>query len=93
MKVARVNSPRLPILSGTGGLGGASQYAPAGLSLDDLIDVDTIGAVDGDVLTFEYGEWVALPGATAGRWELAVIPGSPPDSLYADGDWLYILVS
>lgn len=28
----------------------------------------------------------------AGRWELAVVPGSPPDSLYADGDWLYIWV-
>jgi hypothetical protein len=27
-----------------------------------------------------------------GRWELAVIPGSPPDPLYADGDFLYILV-
>lgn len=28
----------------------------------------------------------------AGRWELAVIAGSPPDPLYADGDYLYILV-
>ncbi len=92
MKVARVNSGRLPILTGTGGLGGANQSPPAGLSLDDLVDVDTSGVVDGDVLTFEYGQWIALPGATAGRWELAVITGSPPDSLYADGDWLYILV-
>jgi hypothetical protein len=32
------------------------------------------------------------PGSASGRWELAVIPGSPPDSLYADGDWLYIFV-
>ena len=31
-------------------------------------------------------------GGASGRWELAVIPGSPPDSLYADGDWLYIFV-
>jgi hypothetical protein len=31
-------------------------------------------------------------GSASGRWELAVIPGSPPDSLYADGDWLYIFV-
>lgn len=30
--------------------------------------------------------------STGGRWELAVVPGSPPDSLYADGDWLYIFV-
>jgi len=29
---------------------------------------------------------------TIGRWELAVITGSPPDPLYADGDFLYILV-
>jgi hypothetical protein len=28
----------------------------------------------------------------AGRWELAVISGSPPDPLYADGDYLYIWV-
>lgn len=28
----------------------------------------------------------------AGRWEHAVITGSPPDDLYADGDWLYIWV-
>jgi hypothetical protein len=28
----------------------------------------------------------------AGHWELAVIPGSPPDPLYAGGDFLYILV-
>ncbi len=91
MKVARVNAYRLPILTGTGGLGGANQSPPAGLSLDDLTDVDTTGAVDGDVLTFEYGEWIALPNTT-GRWELAVITGSPPDPLYADGDFLYILV-
>lgn len=31
-------------------------------------------------------------GSTSGRWELAVITGSPPDPLYADGDYLYILV-
>ncbi len=91
MKVARVNARRLPILTGTGGLGGVDQFPPADLALDDLSDVDTTGVVDGDVLTFEYGEWIALPNTT-GRWELAVIPGSPPDSLYADGDWLYILV-
>jgi hypothetical protein len=30
--------------------------------------------------------------ATSGRWELAVIPGSPPDPLYAGGDFLYIFV-
>jgi hypothetical protein len=27
-----------------------------------------------------------------GRWELAVLTGSPPDPLYADGDFLYIFV-
>lgn len=31
-------------------------------------------------------------GAATTRWELAVIAGSPPDSLYASGDWLYIEV-
>lgn len=31
-------------------------------------------------------------GGTSGRWELAVITGSPPDPLYAGGDYLYILV-
>ena len=39
--------------------------------------------------------WYGFPtggGAATGRWELAVIPGSPPDPLYADGDFLYILV-
>ena len=49
-----------------------------------------------DVLSPGAGvaEVTLLPDAIeeAGRWELAVIPGSPPDSLYADGDWLYIWV-
>jgi hypothetical protein len=31
-------------------------------------------------------------GVGSGRWELAVITGSPPDPLYAGGDFLYILV-
>jgi hypothetical protein len=41
---------------------------------------------------------ITIPGVTeasvrdAGRWELAVVPGSPPDPLYADGDYLYIWV-
>jgi hypothetical protein len=101
MKVARVNSRRSPILSSPSGVGGGTAL-PA---LDDLTDVDTSGVADGDVLTFESGEWIALPGGGAattmwapvmtettieGCCELAVIPGSPPDSLYADGDWLYI---
>lgn len=34
----------------------------------------------------------SMGSAASGRWELAVIPGSPPDSLYAGGDWLYIFV-
>lgn len=92
MKVARVNARRLPILTGPGGLGGTDQSPPAGLSLDDLTDVDTTGALDGDSLVFEYGLWVPGSPIGAGRWELAVIPGSPPDTLYADGDWLYIFV-
>ncbi len=61
MKVARVNSPRLPILTGTGGMGGANQSPPAGLTLDDLTDVDTTGVVDGDILVFDYGMWIAVP--------------------------------
>ncbi len=39
-----------------------------------------------------YSAAVIGPLTTTGRWELAVIPGSPPDSLYASGDWLYIFV-
>lgn len=37
-------------------------------------------------------EWSTGGGSATTRWELAVIPGSPPDSLYADGDWIYIEV-
>lgn len=35
--------------------------------------------------------WIGASAATT-RWELAVISGSPPDPLYADGDYLYIEV-
>lgn len=38
------------------------------------------------------GVMVGGSSGTSGRWELAVITGSPPDPLYADGDFLYILV-
>lgn len=37
-------------------------------------------------------EEVAAEAGSSGRWELAVITGSPPDPLYTDGDYLYIFV-
>ncbi len=177
MKVARVNSYRLPVLTGPGGLGGADQFAsPTGDFLtkneggQDFIEAhgttgstETFDPTDGNVHTATldadctvtlnapvgtgaatlelyltqdgtggwlvtwpgsviwpggtaptlstapgdvdriiletldaganwFGVMVGSGGATSGRWELAVIPGSPPDSLYADGDWLYIFV-
>ncbi len=91
-RIGRVQQVPYPILTGTGGMGGVSIPPFAGsISLDDLSDVDTTGVMDGDVLTFEYGLWIPGVGSS-GRWELAVIPGSPPDPLYADGDFLYIFV-
>jgi hypothetical protein len=172
MKVARVNSYRLPILTGPGGLGGADQFAsPTGDFLtknegaQDFISAhgatgstETFDPTDGNVHTATLDDdcaftlnapvgtgactlelqltqdgtggwvitwpgtvtvigtldttadttsivivqtldggtsWVAVVvggGGSSGRWELAVLPGSPPDSLYADGDWLYIFV-
>lgn len=65
-------------------------------------DVSDADPDDGDVLTWDegLGEWVPVPAGAldpdavkdAGRWEHAVITGSPPDDLYAGGDWLYIWV-
>ncbi len=68
---------------GTGGGGGPADIdtaTTAETDTDKVLAPDGVGGV----------EWVDAP--VSGRWELAVIPGSPPDSLYADGDWLYILV-
>ena len=42
--------------------------------------------------TWFGGWWGQSGGGSSGRWELAVVPGSPPDPLYADGDFLYIFV-
>jgi hypothetical protein len=71
--------------------GSAIDYAEAG-------DLAAVG------LTADAGVSTEIPRADhvhviaeaaveeAGRWELAVIPGSPPDPLYADDDYLYIWV-
>ncbi len=90
----RVKERPFPIISQSGGMGGVSIPASSipPISLDDLTDVDTTGVLDGDALVFEYGLWVPGSVTTTGRWELAVITGSPPDPLYADGDFLYIFV-
>ncbi len=60
---AKINLSAWPVIQGTGGMGGISvpPGPPTPMALDDLTDVDTTGVVDGDVLTFEYGEWIALP--------------------------------
>lgn len=57
---------------------GRTIYADSGTG--DL----TVRRPDGSTLDLEL--------VATGRWELAVITGSPPDPLYADGDFLYILV-
>jgi hypothetical protein len=51
MKVARVNSYRLPILTGPGGLGGADQSLPADVTAGDLTTmfVPVMTEVDTDV--------------------------------------------
>jgi hypothetical protein len=78
-------------LIGTGGgisvTDGTTTVDPTtALSFDsDYFDVLSPG---GDVAEVTLVEGIK----DVGRWELAVIPGSPPDSLYADGDWLYIWV-
>jgi hypothetical protein len=59
VKVDRVNSPRLPILTGPGGLGGSASI-PA---LDDLTDVDTTGVADGDTIVFDSGSGTWVPGS------------------------------
>jgi hypothetical protein len=41
----------------------SEKVEPFVFSLDDLVDVDTSGTDDGDVLTFQGGEWVPLPNA------------------------------
>ncbi len=100
MKVARVNSSRMPTLTGTGGLGGTAVYASAGgTPATTVTDETTFGITPAVGTDTEYARQDHTHGspdsdaiAAAGRWELAVIPGSPPDSLYADGDWLYIFV-
>ena len=93
MQVARVNGRSVATLNSTGGVGGVipSPY------LDDLTNVDLTGLSDGDTIVFDEASGTWIPGTSSPvdtcRWELAVIPGSPPDSLYADGDWLYICVT
>ncbi len=93
-RIGRIKQSPFPVITGAGGMGGVSVPAPSPgtFSLDDLDDVDTTGVMEGDALVFEYGVWVPGASATSGRWELAVLTGSPPDPLYADGDFLYIFV-
>lgn len=57
-------------------------------------NVVVITTLDGGMsfgASLENGSNGGSAGAST-RWELAVITGSPPDNLYADGDWLYIEV-
>ncbi len=51
MKVARVNSYRLPILTGTGGLGGAAQYSGGGAGSPPWSYAQTDGGLVGDGVT------------------------------------------
>lgn len=66
--------------------GGAPTIDPA----INALTVVTLGSVDGGTV------WLGFPtgggASSGGRWELAVTTGSPPDPLYADGDFLYIWV-
>lgn len=74
--------------------------ADGGTVSGDLSDHPTAAGetfrVLGDRVPGTTNDWrVDLLGggvAASGRWELAVITGSPPDPLYADGDFLYIFV-
>ncbi len=62
-------------------------------AVTDIVDMPTAETDTGKVLVPDGAggvEWVDAPDV--GRWELAVITGSPPDPLYADGDFLYIFV-
>ncbi len=52
----------------------------------DFVGAGVVATAVGDDVT------VTIDGSATGRWELAVITGSPPDPLYADGDFLYIFV-
>ncbi len=59
----------------------------------EITDIPTSETDTGKVLVPDGAggvEWV--DGSASGRWELAVLTGSPPDPLYADGDFLYIFV-
>jgi hypothetical protein len=87
---ARIKQPPVYVLTSATGMGGGGPLP----GLDDLTDVDLTGLADGDSIVWDAGSgtWIPGAGATAGRWELAVITGSPPDPLYADGDFLYIFV-
>jgi hypothetical protein len=62
-----------------GDLAPVGETADAGVSTE-IPRADHVHTIDPDAVQ------------NAGRWEHAVIAGSPPDDLYADGDWLYIWV-
>jgi hypothetical protein len=51
MKVDRVNSPRLPTLSGTGGLGGSATYATGGGTPATTVTDETTYGITPDVGT------------------------------------------
>lgn len=72
--------------SGGSGSGGSS----VALS-DDTPLVESGSGSAGSSAAASRGDHVH-PEVEGSRWELAVITGSPPDPLYADGDFLYILV-
>jgi hypothetical protein len=81
-------------------MGGASTFASGGTPATTVTDETTFGIAPAVGTDAEYARQDHTHGSPstdeisdAGRWELAVLTGSPPDPLYADGDFLYIWVT
>ncbi len=91
-RIGRVQQVPYPIITGTGGMGGVSipPTTIPPIALDDLTDVDTTGVMDGDVLTFEYGLWVAGPNTIVTTMWVPVMTEVDTDVWYVvvtgDGD-------
>ncbi len=103
MKVARVNAPRLPTLSGAGGLGGAATYAGgSGTPATTVTDETTFGITPAVGTDTEYARQDHTHGspdadtfAAEGHYEVMMDGGSPPLPLESGSgtDWLYVFVS